>query len=101
MKSKRSRACDISKTVKEIVWNRDKGRCVLCGSRYAMPNAHYIPRSKGGLGIEQNVVTLCLPCHERYDHTTDRRQIQAYLAGYLESKYADWNETNLIYNKWG
>ena len=60
MKSKRAKALDISKQVKEIVFARDKGKCVVCGNSYnVMPNAHYIPRSKGGLGIEQNIVTLC------------------------------------------
>ena len=28
--SKRSRACEISQKVKEIVWNRDNHRCVIC-----------------------------------------------------------------------
>lgn len=32
----------------------------MCGSSYAMPNAHYIARAQGGLGIEENIVTLCL-----------------------------------------
>lgn len=101
MKSKRSKACDISKKVKDIVWERDGKRCILCGSRLAMPNAHYIPRSKGGLGVEENTVTLCRFCHERYDQSTDRRVIGHYIENYLKSKYPEWDKTNLIYNKWG
>lgn len=46
--SKRSRACEIHKKVKEIVWNRDNNRCIYCG-RYvpvSCANAHYIKRSQ-------------------------------------------------------
>lgn len=55
MKSKRSKATDIPQKVKQAVWERDGGRCVVCGCcRNVMPNAHFISRSKGGLGIEEN-----------------------------------------------
>ena len=59
MKTRRSKACDISQKVKQRVWERDNGCCVICGNNYnVMPNAHYIPRSKGGLGIEENVFKI-------------------------------------------
>ena len=48
MKSKRAKAVDITKDVKEIVWQRDGERCIFCGTHEAMPNAHIVPRSKGG-----------------------------------------------------
>ena len=73
MKSRRSKACDISMKVKEKVFARDGGRCVICGNAYnVMPNAHYISRAKGGLGIEENIFTACtnltnLKCHSRFD----------------------------------
>lgn len=35
MKSKRSKACDISATTKKIVWERDNQRCIICGDRKA------------------------------------------------------------------
>lgn len=44
--SKRSKACDISPKVKKKVWERDNHCCIICGSPYAMPNAHYIKRSQ-------------------------------------------------------
>ena len=46
--SKRSKACEISQKVKEIVWNRDKHKCIYC-ERYVpktCANAHYIKRSQ-------------------------------------------------------
>lgn len=48
MKSKRSKACDISQKVKEAVWNRDNHKCIYCG-RYVSKtyaNAHFVKRSQ-------------------------------------------------------
>lgn len=66
-----------------------------------MPNAHYIPRSQGGLGIEENVVTLCLGCHMRYDNGAGREQTKAEIKSYLEELYPEWDESKLTYKKWG
>ena len=100
MKSKRSKACNIPQSVKMKVWERDNGKCIACASHYAFPNAHYIPRSKGGLGIEENIVTLCLICHREYDFTDKRKDIGIKIKSYLKAKYFDWNEEKLIYRKW-
>lgn len=108
MKSKRSKACDISQKVKQIVWERDQGCCVVCGNSYnTMPNGHYISRANGGKGIEQNIVTLCTEltvnkCHRRYDFGTrkEREEIRNKIKNYLQSKYEDWNEEDLIYRKY-
>lgn len=102
MKSKRSKACDITKKVKEIVAKRDGGLCIICGNR-GLPNSHYIRRSQGGLGIEQNVVTMCLDCHNAYDNGNDterKKYIKEKTKNYLKSKYKNWNENELIYKKW-
>lgn len=102
MKSKRSKACDISPSVKKAVWTRDEQRCIICGNNMAMPNAHYISRAKGGLGIEQNIVTLCYNCHEAYDHTTKRPVYKEYIKNYLKEKYgSEWTEEQLTYKKYG
>lgn len=97
--SKQSKACDISKKVKDEVWERDGHRCIICGSYQAMPNAHYIARSHGGLGIPQNIVTLCFECHFDYDHTIVRAEYKNIIQAYLKSKYDGWNEQDLIYRK--
>lgn len=96
---KRTKALDIPQKVKDAVWERDGHRCILCGSLYAMPNAHYIPRSHGGLGIEQNIVTLCLNCHFRYDNTDERIFIAKDIKSYLEEKYGKLDTSKLIYKK--
>ena len=100
MKSKRAKACDISKKVKDIVWERDGHRCIICGSSYAMPNSHFIRRSQGGLGIEENIVTMCNRCHMMYDQGPERELIGKYTEAYLRKKYPDWNPDELIYKKW-
>lgn len=100
MKSKRSKACDISQRVKKKVWERDNHQCIICGSPYAMPNAHFISRAHGGLGIEQNIVTLCQDCHHEYDNGKLRASIGYKIEGYLNACYDDWNPEKLYYNKY-
>lgn len=100
LKSKRSKATDIPQKVKQKVWERDKGICVNCKTAYnTMPNAHFIPRSAGGLGIEQNIVTLCSECHRRFDQTTERKEIGIKIEAYLKRKYPSWEKQNLFYKK--
>lgn len=106
----RTKALAISKAVKEAVAKRDSfdGHpcCLLCGypapvnNRLAFSNAHYISRAQGGLGIEENTVTLCPNCHiNRYDQGSEREQIRKFLRNYLQEHYPNWNEENLIYKK--
>ena len=100
MKTKRSKACDIPMSVKKVVWERDGQRCIVCGNHQAMPNAHFIPRSQGGLGIEKNIVTLCRDCHFKYDNTDKRPYFREFIKHYLRGKYgANWSEDKLIYKK--
>lgn len=99
-KSKRAKACDIPKKVKDRVWERDGQKCIICGNHQAMPNSHFIRRSQGGLGIEENIVTMCMTCHRMYDQGIDRRAIEAYTENYLKSLYPNWSREKLIYKKW-
>ena len=97
MKANRTKAWDISKKVKGAVWERDNHCCVLCGTPAAMPNAHYVPRSKGGLGIIENIITLCIECHRQFDQSSARAEIKERLRNYLKLQHPDWDEQNLIY----
>jgi len=46
--------------IKKIVWERDKGRCVLCGATDELHFDHDLPFSKGGTSITaENVKILC------------------------------------------
>ncbi len=58
---KRSRR--ISQKVKDLVWNRDGGKCVECGSKENLEFDHIIPHSKGGANTYRNIQLLCEPCN--------------------------------------
>lgn len=100
LKSKYAKACDIPKSVKDAVWERDGHRCIICGSSEAMPNAHYIARSHGGLGIEQNIVTLCMNCHREYDQGRCHKQYGKIISAYLHTLYPGMYESKLVYHKY-
>lgn len=101
MKSRRARSCAISKKVKLAVWERDNHRCIICGSPYGQPNAHVIPRSKGGLGVEKNIVTLCFNCHRKFDQgkKEERESIREYINYYLSHFYGEIDKDEVIYKK--
>lgn len=96
--TKRTKVLAITKQVKKRVYERDGGCCILCG-RKGNPDAHYVSRAHGGLGIEENIVTLCLECHRRYDQSVERLSIGRIIADYLRGQYPDWDEGKLIYRK--
>ena len=93
-------ATAISSAVKRAVWERDGGRCIICGAP-GNPWCHYIPRSALGLGVEENIVTLCDKCHRQYDQTPLRPAYRRIIEDYLKSKYPSWNPSKLIYHKGG
>ena len=94
---RQTRATSIPAAVKQVVWERDCGRCVLCG-RPGNPWCHYISRAQGGLGIAENILTLCPVCHLEYDGT-ERNNLRPILRRYLREHYDDWNEDALTYKK--
>lgn len=104
MKSRRTKATDIPPKVKKAVEERDSidghPSCIFCGSPNAKGEAHVISRAQGGLGVERNLVTACRTCHGRMDNTTYRDYYVNKAKEYLKSIYPDWNEEDLVYNKW-
>ena len=53
----------INRAVMTEVWNRDRGKCVRCGSQQALEFDHIIPVSLGGSSTTQNVQLLCQTCN--------------------------------------
>lgn len=99
----------IPNDVKKAVYRRDNGRCVLCGC-LGEPVAHVIRRSHGGMGVEQNIVTLCPKCHYAFDeglfmsrlrmiglHT--REEVKNYIFAYMKRLYPDWTPESVVYRK--
>lgn len=91
----------IPKEVRLKVYERDSYDgcpcCIWCGSPRFVHIHHYIERSRGGKGIEENLVCLCGNCHERL-HRGDEL-IKTYVKTYLSERYEGWNEEMLIARK--
>lgn len=99
------------KTIRKIV-ERDCG-CIFCMREYHMENQdplqygikdimHYIPKSKRGLGIEQNGVLGCRYHHHMLDNGGRglREEMLGIVRQYLQEQYPDWEEDRLTYQKW-
>lgn len=99
MKSKRTKACEIKPKVREAVEERDNHCCVFCGSPNARGEAHIVRRSQGGLGIEQNLLTVCRYCHRQFDEGHDRELYMNRAVNYMKEHYPDWNIGDLVYKK--
>lgn len=96
--NRRTKALAITPRVKAAVFERDGGLCVFC-SRPGLPEAHYIPRSQGGLGIKENVVTVCRECHDLLDNSTKRRGMLRFLRRYLNAIYPGFPDSSRVYKK--
>lgn len=108
MKSKRTKALEIPIEVKRKVAERDSvdgwACCIWCGkpapthNPLAFSNAHFLSRGQGGLGIEENILTLCWECHLQYDQSKHREEMREFFEFYLKTKYPDWDDENLKYS---
>lgn len=106
--TKRSKACEFSRETRERIAERDGG-CVFCQIYFKLPPhpmratdiMHIIPRSQGGLGIEQNGVLGCRWHHEMMDngYKGERPSMIAYLKEYMKRNYPDWDESKVTYKK--
>lgn len=88
--------------IKERVFERDGGRCVVCGTAYtASPCGYYYDPEANGYPVEENMVTLCMACKCDYDNSPKRPYCRAIIQSYLKHKYKDWNEDKLHFFKGG
>jgi len=53
----------IPEDVRFLVWRRDGGKCIMCGSKNKLEFDHIIPVSKGGSSNERNIQLLCEKCN--------------------------------------
>ncbi len=56
---------NISQEVKDLVWNRDGGKCAQCSSNARLEFDHIIPFSKGGSNTYRNIQLLCEECNRK------------------------------------
>lgn len=99
--SDRTRRCNITPKVRKEVKERDCDCCIFCGSTYGVQICHIVPRSRGGLGIPQNLVCGCISCHAKMDQSTQRQAMLDRAQEYLQSIYPDFDDTSKVYQKWG
>jgi hypothetical protein len=58
----------IPESIRNEVWRRDQGKCVICGSQINLEFDHIIPFSKGGSNTARNLQLLCETCNrKKYD----------------------------------
>ena len=116
MKNRSSRAAkarEFSTKAREEIFLRDRGQCIFCMKLYRMDERdwiqreilqvmHYVPRSKNGLGIPKNGALGCMYHHNMLDngHQGHRKEMLEIFREYLKSKYKDWSEEDLVWNKW-
>ena len=100
---KLTKATAIPKKVKDAVWDRDGGKCCVCGYYPANPCCHIVSRSHQGRGIETNLITLCNTHHFLYDsgNRQERETIDKIVVKYMKSIYGEeWNKEDQVYSKW-
>jgi len=98
----RKEATSISPQVRETVLKRDNHRCIVCGSNFNLQLHHcFVNRSHGGLGVKENLVTLCCQCHFYADNgkAIHKSAIDNVIDGYMKSKYPKLDKSILSYRK--
>lgn len=95
---KRTKATSITPAVRRVVEERDEHCCIFCG-RVGRGEGHFIKRSQGGLGIEENIITVCRECHHQMDDGLARELYLIKAENYLKGIYPGWNKEALVYKK--
>ncbi len=82
--SKKRNKRHIPKEIMIKVSSRAGGKCEVCGGETLLCFGHKLPRSKGGLETEDNLIVLCIPCiyiKDAYEDLTIER-IKEYIKVY-------------------
>lgn len=95
---KRTKAVAITPQVRKRVEERDGYCCIFCG-KAGRGEAHLINRSQGGLGVEQNIVTVCRECHNGMDNGLLTQIYREKAEAYLRGIYPDWDREKYIFKK--
>ena len=106
--SKQARAREFNAASRQSIKERDLYQCIFCRMGYHMEDVtwygqqlqsimHYIPRSRGGLGIPQNGALGCQSHHEMLDNGNKgrREEMLQLFRSYLQDHYPYWSEDAL------
>ena len=61
--------------VVEWNWDEEKDRCWCCGVDSNLQKCHIIPKSLGGSKEYDNIVPLCVKCHDNAPDVQDKKQM--------------------------
>lgn len=99
--SKVTDATSILRNTRQEVLVRDLGRCIICGSMNALQCHHYIYRKPHlGMGIKENLVMLCVHCHDRVHKHDKQNHLVTHIKKYLDKLYPDFKDEDRVYKKW-
>lgn len=111
--NKSTRKLQFSAKTKKKIACRDNGECIFCSRRYHMESRdsfayeikdimHYINKSAGGLGIEENGAVGCRYHHTLLDNGNKglREEMLKIFKQHLQAHYPEWSEDKLRYKKY-
>jgi 5-methylcytosine-specific restriction endonuclease McrA len=64
---------DLNKTLRHRVLKRDGYKCFICESSRKLEVHHFIPVIEGGSNNPENLMTLCLVCHNQLFHNKSKK----------------------------
>lgn len=112
-KKKHRTRYDFAPEVMQRIFERDGEQCLFCRLGYyteckspmlleIADIMHFMNKSQGGLGVEENGVTGCRYHHGLLDngHIGLRDEMLEIMEEYLRNIYPEWDKTKLVYNKW-
>ena len=110
--SKHTKLLQFDKKTALKIAQRDK-ECLFCKMAYHMHSTtqlayqiqdimHFVNKSDGGLGIEQNGVLGCRYHHSLLDNGNKglRQEMLEIMERHLKSIYKDWTREALVYKKY-
>lgn len=109
---KRTKALQFDKKTMYKIAARDHYSCYFCMIGYHTKPGyvferntydimHVIPKSQGGLGIEENGMLGCRYHHQLLDNGNKgvREEMLEMIEEYMKCKYPNWDRGNLFYKK--
>lgn len=113
---KYTKLLQFDKNTRETIYERDNYSCLFCKIGYHTQGQnmselefnifdpmHFIPKSKLGLGIEENGVCGCRYHHHILDNGNLglREEMLMIMEEYLKQCYPEWAKDKLVYRKYG